>query len=340
MSKAGFRQVWAEKQNLRARRIRKRNEMNANTPNDNRFGGKLPVLHTLAVCLFLLASCSIKQIAVNSMADTLSADGTGVFAVDDDPELVGDALPFALKSMEAILQATPRHRKLLIATCAGFVQYGHAYVLQPAQALESEDLQAARGARQRAKRLFLRARRYGLRALEVDYPGFSEAIFADPVAALEGMQRKDVAALYWTGVAWGSAISADKSDMSLIGDLPSVTAIMETALMLDPGWHNGAIHEFFIVYDAARSEAEGGGPASVEYHFSRAMALNQGRSISPLVLLAESACIKQQNRRRFESLLKQSLAFDVNRHPEYRLTNIMAQRKARYLLDNVDAFFY
>ncbi len=314
--------------------------MNADTLNFSRFGRRWPVLQCLAFCSFLLASCSIKQMAVNSMADALSADGTSVFAIDDDPELVGEALPFALKSMEAVLQETPRHRKLLVATCAGFVQYGHAYVLQPAQVLESENLQAARRIRERAKSLFLRARQYGIRALDLDHPGFAEAIFIDPIAAVGDMKEKDVAALYWTGVAWGSAISAGKSDMSLIGDLPAVTAIMEKALKLDPDWQNGAIHEFFIVYDAARSEAEGGGLASAEYHFNRAMALNQGRTISPLVLLAESACIKQQNRQRFESLLKRSLAFDVNRYPEYRLANIMAQRKARYLLDNVDAFFY
>ena len=176
--------------------------------------------------------------------------------------------------------------------------------------------------------------------MDLDHPGFSAAIFTDPAAALEGMHAKDVAALYWTGVAWGSAISAAKSDMSLICDLSSVTAIMEKALQLDPDWHNGAIHEFFIIYDSTRSEADGGGLASVEDHFNRAMALNQGRSISPLILLAESACIKQQNRQRFEILLKQALAFDVNQYPEYRLANIMAQRKARYLLDNIDALFY
>jgi predicted anti-sigma-YlaC factor YlaD len=212
--------------------------------------------------------------------------------------------------------------------------------LQPANALESENLQAARKIRARAKRLFLRARQYGLRALDLDHSGFSAAIFADPAVALEGMERKDVAALYWTGVAWGSAISAAKSDMSLIGDLPIVTAVMEKALKLDPDWHNGAIHEFFIIYNSARSEADGGGLANAEDHFNRAMALNQGRSISPLVLLAESACIKQQNRQRFEILLKQALAFDANQYPEYRLANIMAQRKARYLLDNIDALFY
>ena len=320
--------------------LEKRDKMDAKTLNNNRCGRKWPVWQILLLCIFLFAGCSIKQIAVNSVADALSADSTSVFASDDDPELVGEALPFALKSMEAILRATPRHRKLLIATCAGFVQYGHAFILQPAERLENENLEAARKTRERAKRLFLRARHYGIQALDLDQPGFSEAIFTDPAAAVEGRQRKDVAALYWTGVAWGSAISAAKGDMSLIGDLPIVTAIMEKALELNSDWHNGAIHEFFIVYDSTRSEAGGGGPARVEYHFSRAMELNQGRSISPLVLLAESACIKQQNRQRFEFLLKESLAFDVNRYPEYRLANIMAQRKARYLLDNVDSFFF
>lgn len=314
--------------------------MNANTLNFNCYRHKWTALPCLALCIVLFAGCSIKQLAVNSIADVLSAEGSNVFAGDEDPELVGEALPFALKSMEAILQTTPRHRKLLIATCAGFVQYGHAYVLQPVEALESEDLQAARKIRERAKRLFLRARQYGIQALDLDHPGFSKAIFTDPSAAVEGMDRKDVAALYWIGVAWGSAISATKSDMSIIGDLPIVTVVMEKALKLDPSWHNGAIHEFFIVYDSTRSEAEGGGPISVEHHFNRAMALNQGRSISPLILLAESACIKQQNRQRFESLLTESLTFNVNRYPEYRLANIMAQRKARYLLDNVDSFFY
>jgi predicted anti-sigma-YlaC factor YlaD len=314
--------------------------MNTNTMKDNRFRQKRPSFSGLALCIVLITGCSIKQMAVNSVADALSTDNNSVFAVDDDPQLVGEALPFALKSMEAILQATPRHRKLLVATCAGFVQYGHAYVLQPAQMLENENLQAARKLRQRAKHLFLRARQYGIRALDLDHPGFSTVIFTDPAAAVKGMRAKDIAALYWTGVAWGSAISADKSDMSLIGDLPIVTAIMEKALKLDPDWHKGAIHEFFIVYNSTRSLADGGGLASVEYHFNRAMALNQGRSISPLVLLAESACIKQQNRQRFEILLKQALAFDVNQHLEYRLANIMAQRKAMHLLDNIDALFY
>ncbi len=39
---------------------------------------------------------------------------------------------------------------------------------------------------------------------------------------------------------------------------------MERALALDEAWGEGAIHEFFLAYDAARSAAEGGGPERAE----------------------------------------------------------------------------
>lgn len=287
-----------------------------------------------------LSACAVKKLAINSVANALTTGGTSVYTTDDDPQFVGEALPFALKTMEALLQATPRHRRLLIAMASGFVQYAHAYVLRPGQALESVDLTAARKERERAKRFFLRARSYGLRALELSYPGISKQLPTDPFAAAARVKKKDVPALYWTGAAWGSAISVAKDDMALVGDLPVVRALLERALQLDESWNYGAIHEFFIVFDAGRSEAEGGGIEKAKAHFKRAMELNGGRSISPLVTMAESVCVHQQDRARFKELLSEALEFDVNRHPENRLANILAQHKAKQLLQRDDELFF
>jgi predicted anti-sigma-YlaC factor YlaD len=286
-----------------------------------------------------LLGCSFKKIAVHSLANALTEGSNNVFAMDDDPQLVREALPFALKTMEILLQSAPKNKKLLIGTAAGFVQYSHAFVLLPADAIEKEDLNKARQGRDRAKRLFLRARNYGLRALEISHPGISHTIIKDPSATVRRAVKKDVAALYWTGVAWGSAISVAKDDMGLVAELPIVSAVMERALDLDEGWQNGAIHEFFIVFDANRSIAEGGGIDQAEKHFQRAMELNKGQSISPIISLAESVCVKQQDRRRFESLLKQVLDFDADQYPEYRLSNILARKKAKLLLENIDDLF-
>ena len=51
--------------------------------------------------------CSVKGMAMNALANSLSGGGAGVYLTDNDPVLVGQALPFSLKLMETILQERP-----------------------------------------------------------------------------------------------------------------------------------------------------------------------------------------------------------------------------------------
>ncbi len=296
--------------------------------------------HILFILAFLiLTGCSLKRMAMNAMADALSEGSSNVYASDEDPRFVGEALPFALKTMESVLQSTPEHTRLLTATAASFVQYGYAFVLMPAESLERSDYRRSKKERYRAKRFFLRARNYGLRALNSKYTGIGIQLNDNPIQALSQTKKVDIPALYWTAAAWASAISSDKSDMALVADLPIVEALMERCMKLDETWGNGAIHEFFLVYDAGRSIAAGGGIESAERHFKRAMQLNHGKSISPLVSLAESTCIPEQNRTRFENILTSVLKMDVNKFPENRMANILMQQKAKRLLADIDFYF-
>ena len=57
-------------------------------------------------------------------------------ASDDDPELVRDALPFALKLMESVQVELPEHGALLLGLASGFTQYSYAFVQTPAEELE------------------------------------------------------------------------------------------------------------------------------------------------------------------------------------------------------------
>ncbi|MBW2369166.1 MAG: TRAP transporter TatT component family protein [Deltaproteobacteria bacterium] len=290
--------------------------------------------------LMLTLSCSVNKIAVNSLANALSKGGINAFAMDEDPELIGEAMPTTLKVMELLIQSAPDNQAILVAAASGFVQYSHAYVLRQAEALDSVDLASARKGRKRAKRLFLRARNYGLKALEVAYPGFSVSLALDPVKALEQINKADVPALYWTGAAWGSAISVSKDDMALLGDIGIVRAMMQKALSLDESWSNGAIHEFFILFSTASPDADANSIEQAQDHFNRAMELNGGKSISPVVSLAESVCVIQQDRERFVVMLNDALDFNVDTWAEYRLSNILAQRKASYLLRKIDDLFF
>src|SRR6185503_18648415 len=131
----------------------------------------------LPLSLALTGGCSIKKIAINKLGDALPGGGR-TFASDDDPALVKAAVPFSLKLIESLRGESPHHRGLLLAACSGFTQYSFAFVNQEADEKADTDMAAADVLRARAKRLYLRAREYGLRGLETKHPGFKQALRA------------------------------------------------------------------------------------------------------------------------------------------------------------------
>jgi predicted anti-sigma-YlaC factor YlaD len=276
------------------------------------------VVVMVAVLTLFANGCSLRNLAADRLGDAL-AGGGDVFASDDDPQLVGDALPFTLKLMESVLAERPRHRQLLLAAARGFTQYAYGWVAEPRQD-------------ERARRLYVRARNYGLRAFEVERPGFTQALRADPEAAVARLTRDDVPLLYWTASAWALAISLSKSDPEAVADLPIAGAMADRALALDESWGDGAIHSFLIAYEPNRPNGTGDGFARSRAHFERAVALSHGGAASPYVAFAEVVSVPAQNRSEFESMLRSALAVNVDARPEWRVENALAQRRAAWLL--------
>ena len=298
--------------------------------------GRVWRVTTMSLLFGMLASgCSIKKIAINKIGDALAGGGT-TFASDDDPELVRDALPFSLKLMESLLAEAPRHRGLLLASASGFTQYAFAFIQQDADEIEPQDLSAAIALKGRARRLYLRARNYGLRGLETAHPGFEAALRAGPESAVAAARAADVPLLYWTAASWASAITLSKDTPDLVAEQPIVEALIDRALQLDEDFDNGAIHSFLISYEMARQGVPGDPAVRARKHFDRAMELSGGLLAGPLVSYVEAVSIPQENRKEFESLLNRALAIDPNARTEFRLANLIMQRRARWLLSRID----
>jgi predicted anti-sigma-YlaC factor YlaD len=295
-------------------------------------------------CLAILAAallasgCSVQRFAANRIGDTLAASGT-TYSADDDPELIGAALPFSLKLMESVLASTPSHRELLAATAAGFTQYAYAFIQQEADAIALDDTDRAWVAWNRARRMYLRARDYGLRALDVAVPDFSATLRTAPAAAVGRAGAAEVDLLYWTAASWAAAIGLGKDDPSLVADLPLVSALIDRALAVNADWDRGAIHAFLVTYEMARPDATGSFDdrvASARVHFDRAVALSQGRAAGPYVSWAESVCLPKEDRACFEQMLQAAIKVNPDDDPATRLANTILQRRAAWLLANVD----
>ena len=289
----------------------------------------------LILLVIFAGGCSVKKIAINKLGDALAGGGT-TFSSDDDPDLIRDAIPFSLKLMESLLAENPKHKGLLLAATSGFTQYAVAFIQQEADETEPQDFEASLALKGRARRMYLRARNYGLRGLEIQHPGFEQSLRAQPASAVMVARAAEVPLLYWTAAAWGSAIGISKDDPELIGDLPMVEALIDRALQLNEAFDNGAIHSFLISYEMARQGAAGDPAERARKHFERAMELSGGDQAGPLVSLAEAVSIPNQDRKEFESLMNRALKVDPDKKPEYRLANLVSQRRARWLLGRVE----
>ncbi len=300
---------------------------------------KRVVLLALIVVVALGTGCSsVKRTAANEVGNALAASGS-TFTSDDDPELIKAAAPFSLKLMESLLAATPRHVPLLLAACSGFTQYGYAFVQIDAEELQDKDFAASEAGKARARRMYLRARNYGLRGLEARHRDFGQILRADPRKAVKVTTRKDVPLLYWTALSWAAAISLSKDNPDMIAEMPIVEAMMDRALELNESFDHGAIHTYLITYEMSRPGGTGDAAARSKQQFERAMELTGGQQAAPLVSYAEAVCVQKQDAKQFQALLNQALAINPDAKPEWRLSNLIMQRRAKWLLSRTDDLF-
>lgn len=293
-----------------------------------------------ALCLFVTCcGCSIKKVAINKLGDALASGGS-TYDSDDDPDLVAQAIPFGLKLIESLLAESPRHTGLLVAAASGFTGYSYAFVDQRADEAASESLERSVALRARARRLYLRAKGYGMRALEVKHPGFAAQLESNSTTALSGVRKSEVQALYWTAAAQGLAISVSKDNPEMIAQLPLVDAMIHRVMELDEAWGNGSVPEFLISLEGSRTGVKPAEQqANMRQYYERALKLSKGAHASLYVSFAENACVPAQNRKEFQGMIERALAVDPDQHPEYRLVNLVAQRRARWLLGHADELF-
>jgi predicted anti-sigma-YlaC factor YlaD len=287
--------------------------------------------------LVLLAGCSVKKYAINRLGDALAGTG-GTFASDDDPEMIRAAVPFSLKLIESLLAESPRHKGLLLAAAQGFTQYSYAFVQQDADELFDTDRTRAIALRIRAKNLYIRARDYGLRGLDVSHKDFSAKLQTDPKQAVKELKKSDVPTMYWTALSWAAALSVSR-DLRMLAEVPRFEALVDRVMELDEEYEEGAMHGFLITYEMSRMNLKPDRLDLAKMHFERNLELSHNHQAAPLVSYAENVAVAKKDKAEFVDLLNRALKIDPNSWPEHRQLNLVMQRRARWLLSRTDKLF-
>lgn len=286
----------------------------------------------LALACLALAGCSPRQMVMGQLADGLA---TQTRSGEDDLDLAREASAFYLKLSESVLREQPGHRALAESVAAGFSQYAYAFVAFEADRLEDRDVQAAERLRQRAARLYRRAHRHAMKALETAHPGFRAAL-AGPEDTWPHLDQDEAGLAYWAAAAWGGWISLGKDSPELVADLPLAARLARLAWQADPEWGQGSLTSLLATFEAARP---GGDRARALAWFDQAIAQSAGQSAGPLVAKAEGHALPAGDRVAFEALLHQALAIPEAGDGALALANQVMARRAAWLLEKSPDLF-
>ena len=264
---------------------------------------------------------------------------TPAYFVRYHPNIAENIFSRKVYRIEAKIAQNPVDSNLLLEAVSELTIYSYAFLMEQADREIVKNYHQGRNLYNRAQNIFNRAKDYGLRGIKLQYPEFDSLMTATKMESFP-FKRKDVPFLYWTAAAWGGAISASKGDLAYIVEIPKVGWLLERALEAEPEWNKGAIYSAMISYSMKRPNQGGGGEKQARMYFKKALDISGGNASSPYVTFAEVVSTFNQDREEFEDLLKKALIIDIDIDPELKLSNIIAQSRARWLLEQKEELFY
>ena len=299
----------------------------------------------LTAALFVGQVGCMERLAANSTVRIMGRASPAVqtFA---DPYLAEEAIPYSIAQSEGLALVLPDSVPLRVSLLRTYGSYGFGFLEDRMEQAEVDDDEARiEHYRTRASLTYQRARQIGFETmtLEESGDGGAEGAYHRGIDAWKSyLQRFDddeqAPIVFWTGYAIARYINLNKDNPDALADLPFAVACFERSMQLDHTFNNYAPHVAMAGYYARASESLGGQPADARREFEAAINATHRQFLTYLVMYARFYAVMVQDRALYRSLLEEVInAGDVM--PEQRLANVIAKRRARRYLAQIDDLF-
>jgi hypothetical protein len=265
---------------------------------------------------------------ITHFSPSLIPNFTQTFFEECDPELARIALPADLKLMEGLLKNDSSNKQLLNALCMGFTGYSMLFV-------EDENLE-------RASRLYLRARGYGVDALgrKGEFLETSNARIKDIQKNLKCLGKKEIEPLFCTTMAWHAWLNLNMDKPAALAQMGVAQSCLERILEIDASHFHAAPCVLMGTILAARPAMAGGDAAQAKVYFEKAMEISKGQFFFVHYHYAKYYAVRVQDKALFLRLLQEIVDGRPDRLPGVCLINSVMQQKARKLLAMSEDLFF
>ena len=287
---------------------------------------KWPGIFSIFFALTIASACiPNKQMTVGSAA-TLLENVANSANKQSDLRVIREGMPAYLMLIDGMVEAVPDNERLLITAAQAYASFASAFV---------EDTDTAY-----AIVLYERAKIYALRSLALR--GLKDPV-SKPIDAFEEsvnrLGKDDVPYMFWTAACWGSWIRLNLGSMAAVAELPWIEALMKRVLVLDEQFYYGGPHLFMGIWLASRPKIAGGDLSRAQHHFKKALEFSQNKFLMTQVYYASHYARKAFDKELFVTTLQRVLETPADKIPQLTLLNTVAHKKAKEMLEQVDAYF-
>ena len=288
-------------------------------------------VHLLGVALLLAvcasnSGCALMRKGAATLVSPMATELSDGFMHQNDVDLVREGAPAFLLMLDALAESHPDNPAVLIAAAEAQMAYAMGFV--------------DKSQKERSKRMFLKAKTYGVRALSRNkrFARAQNGSCDEFARALSGFRKRDAEALLSTATAWVMWIIASSDSPAALGDMTKVLEMMKRVEALDPGIRQGGVDLFYGIYYTVLPLGGGRDLEKARRHFERSMKTAGPDYLLNRVTFAEYYARYAFDRDLFERTLEQVVAANP-KVPEFTLMNAVAKMRAQALLGQIDELF-
>ncbi|MEN8141326.1 MAG: TRAP transporter TatT component family protein [Thermodesulfobacteriota bacterium] len=277
------------------------------------------LLPLLVLALLLTTGCASP---ISRQTSSLAA------AVKDSNDLatVKAGLPAYLIMLDALVADAPDNAQLLRVSADLNGSYGAVFAQDPDQAKLLADKSLAL-----AHRACCAHNKNLCNLAGLEFPRFQAAI-----GGISG--EEEIPYIFSLGAAWLAWIEANRDDLRALAQLSQVESIMKRIVAMDEQFQGGSAHLYLGSLAIMLPPALGGRPQEAKAHFERAIAIGGDMNLRAKVVYADKYGRMMFDRALHDRLLTEVLAADP-KVKGFTLSNVLAQREARELLNSSPDYF-